>query len=166
MQDLDSCGLTGRLTTVSDVDSLAKAKQGITWLANFHACFLHKPLDKLWPVGTYWHLATRPDEYSKMPASSLKECAHKIDQTLNSARFQTLVHGDAKLANFCFHPETEDTAAVDFQYVGKGAGIKDLVYFLGSCFTSEELDSHAQTLIDFYFDELKKISILKMIRKQ
>ena len=29
---------------------------------HFHASFLNEAPDGLWPVGTYWHLETRPDE--------------------------------------------------------------------------------------------------------
>ena len=45
---------------------LDEVKVCLTWLAYFHSTFLHqKPID-LWEVGTYWHLATRPDELEAM----------------------------------------------------------------------------------------------------
>jgi thiamine kinase-like enzyme len=65
------------------------------------------------------------------------------------------VHGDAKLANFCFCANGNNLAAVDFQYVGRGAGIKDLMYFLGSCLNESELALHADNLFDEYFSILK-----------
>lgn len=37
----------------------------LKWLANFHATFLNKKPKGLWEIGTYWHLATRPDELIK-----------------------------------------------------------------------------------------------------
>ena len=36
------------------------------WLANFHAIFLGQEPIGLWPIGTYWHLQTRPDEWRDM----------------------------------------------------------------------------------------------------
>jgi Ser/Thr protein kinase RdoA (MazF antagonist) len=60
-----------------------------------------------------------------------------IDQVLNNCSYQTIVHGDAKLANFCFSKEGA-VSAVDFQYVGGGCGMKDVAYFLGSCLTGKE----------------------------
>ena len=109
----------------------------------------------LWPTGTYWHLETRPDEYKAMPDSKLKSLAPPIDDMLNACRFQTLVHGDAKVANFCFSDDKSSVAMVDFQYVGKGCGMKDVAYFLGSCLDEEACERLAPALLDVYFDELK-----------
>ena len=111
---------------------------------------------KLWPVGTYWHFATRKHEFDSMPVSNLRQCAASIDNVLNSARFQTIVHGDAKLANFCINSCASEVAAVDFQYVGFGSGIKDVVYFLGSCLGEDALYANSQTLLDVYFATLQK----------
>ena len=56
--------------------------------------------------------------------------APELDRRLRAARFQTLVHGDAKPANFCFDARRGAVAAVDFQYVGGGCGMKDVAYLL------------------------------------
>ena len=81
-------------------------------------------------MGTYWHLDTRPEEFEKIEHKQLKSKAHRIDEILKECEFQTIVHGDAKLANFCFSEHGEGVAAVDFQYVGRGCGMKDVTYFL------------------------------------
>lgn len=125
----------------------------LRWLARFHATFVGVEPAGLWPVGTYWHLATRPDELAAMRCGPLRRAAAAIDDHLNTARFQTFVHGDAKLANFCFSTH-DDAAAVDFQYVGGGVGMKDVVYFLGSVLDGEGLSRHESRWIDRYFHHL------------
>lgn len=124
------------------------------WLAEFHAVFLHDAGEGLWPQGCYWHLQTRPDEWQAMSESPLKAAASWLDECLRSARFQTLVHGDAKLANFCFSQDMASVSAVDFQYVGRGCGMSDVVYLLGSCLSEEACRDHEQALLDTYFSRL------------
>jgi hypothetical protein len=136
--------------------NLNEVKVCLKWLANFHSVFLHCEPHDLWQIGTYWHLATRPDEYRKIANPALKEKAHLIDQKLNQCQYQTIVHGDAKLANFCFSINGENVAAVDFQYVGGGCGMKDVAYFLGSCLSSEACDKNETELLAYYFSELEK----------
>ena len=160
LEDLDAAGFQLRHHGASEQQLHAC----IVWLANFHATFLSDSqasqsqssgMDHgLWPIGTYWHLGTRPDELRQMPASSLKDAAAKIDQRLNAARFQTIVHGDAKLANFCFSDD-DSVAAVDFQYVGGGCGMKDLAYLISSCLSEDECERQEQSLLTLYFDQLK-----------
>lgn len=167
LEDLDAAGFAKR----SRQASLPLVQLGVKWLANFHGCFIDSKSVKsqagskdkaevdannLWPVGTYWHLATRPQERQIMPESELKKAASEIDTRLNNAKFQTIVHGDAKLANFCINSQQTKLAAVDFQYVGGGVGIKDFVYFLGSCLDSHALYVHAENLLALYFSELKQ----------
>jgi len=91
-----------------------------------------------------------------MQHHDLKSAAHNIDKTLNSARYQTFIHGDAKLANFCFSNDDSSVAAVDFQYIGGGCGIKDIAYFLGSCLDDEQCSSCIPELLDIYFNYLKQ----------
>lgn len=152
MEDLNTLGFPKRLTP--DTVSLAAAKNCLTWLARFHAKFMLVPPKGLWEMGTYWYLETRPDEWTKMKNVSLKQAASLIDQRLNEATYQTLVHGDAKLANFCFGPE-DQVAAVDFQYVGKGCGMKDVAYFISSCFAEEACEAYEDELLGHYFKSLE-----------
>lgn len=126
------------------------------WLARFHASHLHHAGDHLWPIGTYWHLQTRQDEFKAMPDSDLKHAAASLDAQLNKCQHQTLVHGDAKLANICFDKSASNVAFVDFQYVGKGCGIRDVAYFVGSCLSAAECERHADALLQSYFDELSQ----------
>ena len=152
LEDLDEAGFSERLTSVIDAQLFAC----LTWLANFHASFLAEKPAGLWPVGTYWHLETRPDELAALDDLPLKKAAPLIDKALNQSPFQTFVHGDAKLANFCFSQDGKSVAAVDFQYVGGGCGMKDVVYFLGSCLSEKACEKREAELLNFYFDELKK----------
>lgn len=141
--------------------TLSEVKVCLKWLANFHSLFLNKKPKGLWKIGTYWHLDTRPDEYEKLAHKELKSKAHLIDDILNNCKYQTVVHGDAKLANFCFSPadnsqEENQVAAVDFQYVGGGCGMKDVAYFLGSCLSGSECETYEKELLNYYFLELEK----------
>ena len=151
-EDLDASGYPMRRETAT----LAEMEACLSWLANFHATFMGKAPKGLWPVGTYWHLDTRPDELEALEDAGLKATAAKIDEQLRAARYQTFVHGDAKLANFCFDEKGEQVAAVDFQYVGGGSGIKDVAYFIGSCLFEAECERHEGTLLDLYFSSLKE----------
>jgi len=109
----------------------------------------------LWPTGTYWHLATRPDEFEALDDGPLKSAASIIDHRLTASPFQTFVHGDAKLANFCFSADGRKAAAVDFQYVGGGCGMKDVAYFISSCLDEEDSERMEAELLDRYFDLLR-----------
>lgn len=147
LEDLRSKGFVAKSSI-----SKKEIKLCLKWLASFHHKYLGKQPKDLWQVGTYWHLETRPEELEALKDLKLKEAASFIDRKLNSAKNKTFVHGDAKLANFLFSAEA--VAAVDFQYVGGGVGIKDLCYFLGSIFDEEELHKNAEQCIDIYFKEL------------
>ncbi|MDE0770282.1 MAG: phosphotransferase, partial [Opitutaceae bacterium] len=129
LEDLDQAGYPLRKSDVSKIEIEAC----LSWLANFHATFMGKSPTELWDQGTYWHLDTRPDELAALNDKNLKNAAPQIDRTLNECPFKTFVHGDAKLANFCFSHDGAKVAAVDFQYVGGGCGMKDVAYFIGSC---------------------------------
>lgn len=137
--------------SISNVNQ-KQVELSIKWLANFHANYLNQKPTGLWETGTYWHLKTRPDEFSKIKDTELKEAAPLIDQKLNSAEHMTLVHGDAKVANFLFNKN--QAAAVDFQYIGAGVGVKDLAYFMSSIYSEDELKKNEELLLSAYFKEL------------
>ncbi len=151
LEDLDAAGFARRRDTVS----LAEMRTCLHWLAHFHARFMGESPAGLWAVGTYWHLDTRPDELAALEDRALKAVAGKIDHALRAARYQTFVHGDAKLANFCFSDNGERVAAVDFQYVGGGCGVKDVAYFISSCLDEEACERHETELLDCYFAQLQ-----------
>lgn len=151
LEDLDAVGYPIRKSSVS----IREMEMCLTWLANFHAQFIDESPVGLWEVGTYWHLATRPDEMEVMDDPLLKEAAPMVDQRLNDCKYQTLVHGDAKLANFCYSESNNEVAAVDFQYVGGGCGMKDVAYFIGSCIYEEDCKRYEVPLLDFYFKALR-----------
>lgn len=151
LEDIDASGFDRRLTNVS----LKQLDACIRWLASFHATFLGKHAEGLWDKGTYWHLDTRPDEYEALEDGPLKRAAKVIDSTLDASPFQTIVHGDAKLANFCFS-NNDQVAAVDFQYVGGGCGMKDLAYLIGGCLDSDACYKYESHVLTTYFNALKQ----------
>ncbi len=152
LEDLDDSGFSNRVETAS----WNEIEACIIWLANFHATYLGCKADDLWDIGTYWHLDTRPDELLELSDIDLKNAASLIDAKLNDAKFQTFVHGDAKLANFCFSPDGKSVAAVDFQYVGGGCGMKDVAYFVGSCLYEEDCERLEDQILTLYFNTLRK----------
>lgn len=155
LEDLDDSGFAERRTSVTMED----IKICLSWLANFHATFVGQRPDGLWESGTYWHLQTRPDELDVLDDIALKDAAQAIDDTLNATHFPSFVHGDAKLANFCFGKDDNGQVKVsglDFQYVGGGCGMKDVAYFIGSCLYEEDCETYETELLDYYFNELKK----------
>ncbi len=154
----------GVLLALEDLDAAGYARRGslepedilgcLSWLAHFHATFLGHAPDGLWQEGTYWHLDTRPDEWAALPEGPLKDAADDLARRLRETPFTTLVHGDAKLANFCFGAPGE-VAAVDFQYVGGGCGMKDVAYFISSCVGEREAESVVPGMLDHYFAQLR-----------
>lgn len=156
LEDLDAMGFALRKSSLT----VEQAKLGLKWLAHFHATFMENTPQNLWKEGSYWHLETRPDELEVMKAGRLKNKAAEIASSLANSEFQTIIHGDAKVANFCFSEDMKHIAAVDFQYVGGGCGMKDLAYFLGSCMIEQNCENSEEELLGYYFEELEKGLIL------
>lgn len=162
LEDLDSSGFERRSTHLE----AHQTSVVLHWLANLHSQYLTTHPEPswpmgLWPQGTYWHLATRPNEWQAMAEGELKDAAQQLDKALQVCPYQTLVHGDAKVANFCFSADLSDVAAVDFQYIGRGIGVQDVAYFLGSCLSEAQLEQDLEYLLDMYFSELARCIIAR-----
>lgn len=127
---------------------------GLRWLARFHSRFLDDIPIGLWEQGCYWHLDTRQEELERMPAGPLKDAAALLDSRLKGAHYQTLCHGDAKTTNFLWN-EQGGAAAVDFQYVGRGCGIRDVALFLDRALGREGCDASARRWLETYFGMLR-----------
>lgn len=152
LEDLDAAGYPARLDRVDE----HQLDACLRWLASFHATFLGERPEGLWPVGTYWHLDTRPDELAALDDPALRDAAAPIDRRLSASQFQTFVHGDAKIANFCASPKGTRVAAVDFQYVGGGCGMKDVAYLISSALDEDQAERMEQALLDRYFAFLRE----------
>ncbi len=150
LEDLDAAGYIGG---ASGTHSLPpdRIEEVLHWLADFHGVLMGDPAPGLWTRGTYWHVGTRPDELASMAPGPLKDAARDIDARLAAARFPTILHGDAKVANGCFG---RGVAMVDFQYAGRGPGVCDVAYFLGSCLDDRELVSQADMWMDVWLRRL------------
>ncbi|MDO6641485.1 phosphotransferase [Shewanella sp. 5_MG-2023] len=160
LEDLHTLGFDQVLTHADHTAILASLK----WLGHFHGQFMANQFTTsqpstvnttdLWPTGSYWHLDTRPDELQALSDQPLKMAANTIDRTLKQTPYQTIIHGDAKLANFCFNTHHDKAAAVDFQYVGQGCGMKDVILLLSSTLTFTEPHKLIEQYLDYYFSQL------------
>ncbi|MGL1888862.1 MAG: ecdysteroid 22-kinase family protein [Reichenbachiella sp.] len=151
MEDLNVLGFPVRKSDVNIIEIKACLK----WLAYFHSQYLKIEPIGLWEVGTYWHLDSRPEEWKVMQNQPLKAVASAIDQKLNQCKYKTVVHGDAKIANFCFSNDGQLVSAVDFQYIGGGCGMKDVAYLISSCLDESDSETHEEELLEYYFNTLK-----------
>lgn len=150
LEDLNASGFPARRSSLE----WPQIEKCLRWLAEFHATFMGETPENLWETGTYWHLATRPDELKALDDVELRAAAPALDRTLSTATYRTFVHGDAKLANFCFSETGDCVAALDFQYVGGGCGMKDVAYFIGSCLDEPACEAQESNLLDSYFTAL------------
>lgn len=159
--------------------TLAQTHAVLTWLASFHSTFSPPPAslflhpapsssassggDGIWATGTYSYLATRMSEFASLPATHyLRTWAPYVDARLGDSTQAgwTILHGDVKSANIAFArapgPAEPKCALYDFQYVGTGLGVRDVVYFLSTSVSPHLLagDGYDQ-LLRFYWDQLE-----------
>ena len=125
----------------SVVDDDGRVRAVLSWLATLHAATWSSVVDHdllierkiIQPIGSYWHLDTRPDEHASMSSKGwegrLKLAARAIHDRLGRDGMQCVVHGDAKDANMLFLDDDDDgggggggacrVGMYDFQYCGK-----------------------------------------------
>lgn len=148
VEDLGLSGLLPPSKTLSD----EQIRAALRWLARLHAHFMSSPGEGLWKAGSYWNLATRKEELSKMTDTRLKNAAAALDEAINGATYKTIIHGDAKTDNFCF--SDDEAVAIDFQYAGLGCGMKDVMCLFDSSLSPFEAAVRVPALLDGYFQEL------------
>ena len=129
----------------------------LKWMATLHAATWDK-VDNfveekgLQPIGSYWHLATRPSEHDSMPRigweGRLKRAARAIDERLKRDRMQCVIHGDLKDANMIFSNNIS-VGIYDFQYCGRAPPTVDLAYFFCVA-VGDTADAH----LKFYHKQL------------
>lgn len=123
-------------------DDVAHIQVALSWLATLHAATwgdakvdAYVAAKIIHPIGSYWHLDTRPDEHENMTnlgwEGRLKRAARGIHERLRRDAMQCCIHGDAKDANMLFMKITAAATAAadagggvsvsmyDFQYCGK-----------------------------------------------
>lgn len=153
LEDIDAAGFPGR----PRAGRPEVTRAGLEWLAAFHAAHLGRTPSGLWEEGSYWHLGTRPNEHRAIKGHPLYELAPELDRRLRRAQHRTLVHGDPKLENFCSEGGSRPRfAAVDFQYVGGGVGVRDVVYFIGSAISPARVEAELPRLLCDYFRALER----------
>lgn len=134
----------------------------LRWMAQLHAATWGTKVDELvslglQPIGSYWHLETRPDEHGSMSRigweGRLKLAASAIDERLKRDNMQCCIHGDTKDANMLFSGKGEGccVSMYDFQYCGKAPPTVDLAYFL--CVSVGSTDDNGE-LLRYYHKEL------------
>jgi len=141
---------------------LEHASAALSWLARFHALYWQQELPPgLWPEGSYWRLSTRVEELEDIELEwlDLKQAARIIDKDLaEGCKFRTLIHGDAKAANFLFSTSSSGNgpvaSAYDFQYCGSGDGMRDVAYLMCSSVGARVVQVHEEALLRHYHKEL------------
>ena len=65
---------------------------------------------------------------------------------------RTVSHGDFRLDNLLFQPETPRPVVVDWQTVAWAGASIDVAYFIGGCLTAEDRRAHEPELLAHYHD--------------
>ncbi len=157
---------------VSQLDVLAAedARACIDGLASMHAHYWEQPeLDRVeslyqfsdWAeiytpiIASGWPLFQKdfgpliPHEMFPMyePGNA---AAGAIFQYFSRCRPKTLLHGDARIENFCFNRDTGAARAYDWQLAAAGPGIYDVMYFFANSVGPETLFDQGESLLRNY----------------
>lgn len=161
--------------------SMKEVETTLHWLAGFHATFWEsrnlavkatptipppsrssQDAEGVWEMGSYWYLDTRREEFAEISDedSFIIPWAEKLQSKLcdPSQPGRTLLHGDLKGANIAFTEDGSSCAVYDFQYIGKGLGVVDLVYFLGTSVGERVMadEGERERLLGVYYEELRR----------
>jgi len=166
--------------------NLDEMKATLRALAKFHAFFWNglprnqKLISSLWPVGSYLDQAKQPlikvEDVSatfrrvvsefvgtetltgdlKDYGAILAKHAERLDREVHGGDKQTVIHGDAKSANFFYRRNSSgdiEVGVIDFQWTGLGLCATDLAYAIWACPQADVLDKEEE-LVETYYQYL------------
>ncbi|KAI8840346.1 kinase-like domain-containing protein [Chytriomyces cf. hyalinus JEL632] len=154
--------------SMSGLVTEVEAKAALKWFANLHGYFMGSSSSQSHPQRSMTETTSTEegvwDQGSYWLDKDWQQLGRRVDELLASipVELTTLIHGDAKTENCLLNHALLDSdglpaiAFYDFQYVGYGSGMKDVVYFLAT--SIDWLDEKAETeLLDWYFTCLIRV---------
>lgn len=144
---------------------LKEGRALLSWLARFHAVYWKAAAapQGIWEEGSFWQLGTRRGELDQLDQAWVERgldqrTAEIIHDTIRKTRFRTVIHGDAKSANFFFF-DGDDTGPLqiggyDFQYCGMATPLRDVAYFLCCSMKQHHVSKYEDELLLHYYTEL------------
>lgn len=168
LEDLDR--LNARMCSASEPVSTEVVREGLTALAHLHDVWLEAPeLDEhpwldppLQKDDHYFTTNSTPDVLAKWlnePRGKTFPAAIRDPERLSSAlgllsrqvlqEPHGILHGDIHVGN-SYHVSGEGTRFYDWQVVGKGPGMFDVAYYMGSALSVEDRRSAERDLIAHY----------------
>lgn len=145
--------------------TIEEGKALLSWLAKFHAVHFRTtdPPQGLWNEGSFWQLGTRQDELDDLEEEWVRlgldrSKAEEIHKIITNTRFRTVIHGDAKAANFFFYPGQGDVpleiGGYDFQYCGMATPLRDVAYLICCSIQGCLVHEYEEDLLSHYYTEL------------
>ena len=100
------------------------------------------------------------NEFSDHSWSIIEQSIHNIHhiQKYLSTGSLTFCHGDVKSANIFYNLNTETPYFCDWQYISKGKGTQDLVFFIIESFPPSFIKQHKKQLLEYYFKNISDVS--------
>ncbi len=141
--------------------TIEEGKRLLSYLARFHAVFWNVRLPEgLWEEGCFWQLGTRMDELPHLDNSWRRwgldrAMAMEIHERVVHLPHRTILHGDAKAANFFWFKD--HVGGYDLQYTGGGSPMRDIAYMLGCSMQEHLISAHEEALLRHYHGELTSL---------
>ena len=153
-----------RLNLNLNEEDISVSLKVVDSIAKLHAHFWNKDLVNVQPNSNYnwkqfltnkWEIFQQKwevDDDMKSFCNNIVRDFEKIRQELSQGDL-TLCHGDVKSPNI-FYDDDNNPWFIDWQYIIKGKGVQDLVFFMIESFDSDTLAKHFDTFVDYYYDKL------------
>jgi Ser/Thr protein kinase RdoA (MazF antagonist) len=131
----------------------------LSYLAKFHAINWGLQVEGLWEEGCFWQLGTRMDELNYLDRSWKRygldrDMAVRIHELVRRLPHRTIVHGDAKAANFFWFKDDSTIGGYDLQYCGMASPMRDIAYMLGCSMQEHLIEEYEETLLRHYHTQL------------